>query len=140
PRHPADRGDRRLGQADPHRRRRPGGAAIHQRREDSPMTRITNAVRERMCTDLLKRRFAPAGETLGQASAALFQRVYEERYDEETRRLMAKLKRKYRDAFRHERLIQCRAAGFRVDVGAVRLGHDKVTFTPTVEPRPFLNG
>jgi len=104
------------------------------------MTRITNAVRERMCTDLLKRRFASAGEALGQESMNLFQRVYEDRYDDEARRLMAKLKRKYRDAFAHNRMIECRAAGFRVDVGAVRLGHEKVTFTPNVEPRPFLNG
>jgi Nucleotide modification associated domain 5 len=102
------------------------------------MTRLTKDIRENIVTDLLHKRFKDEGQALAQRSADLFKRVYEDRYDLETRRLMARIAKRHRGAFVQSVQISCNTTGYRVAVGKITIGYEAVKFTPTIEPRPFL--
>lgn len=102
------------------------------------MTRLTKDIRENIVTDLLHKRFKDEGQALAQRSADLFKLVYEDRYDLETRRLMARIAKRHRNAFTQMSQISCRAAGYSVPIGRVYFGFEGVRFSPTVENRSFL--
>lgn len=104
------------------------------------MTRLTKEIRERMVKDLLVRRFNERGEELAARSTALFATIYEDQYDQEMRRLIAKIKKRFRNAFYHYSSIKCLAPeGMRVTIGATRIGNHGVFFTPKIETVPFCN-
>ena len=102
------------------------------------MTRLTKDIRENIVTDLLHKRFKDEGQALAQRSADLFKLVYEDRYDLETRRLMARIAKRHRYAFTQKANISCRATGYNITVGKVAIGWEGVQFSPTIEPLAFL--
>lgn len=104
------------------------------------MPRLTNHVRERMASDLLKRRFTEAGEELAVRSAELFRLAYESVYDQETRRIINKLKKKFRNGIRHFSTIHTNTGGLRIPIGATTIGTKELTFRATVDPLPFIGG
>ena len=81
------------------------------------MTRLSKQSRESIVCVLLNHRFAEQGEALAERSAQLFKLVYEDTYDAESRRLMAKLKQRHKNAFQHDSQISCNARGFRIAIG-----------------------
>jgi hypothetical protein len=102
------------------------------------MTRLTKEIREAMATDLLKHKFEAAGKALAARSAELFDLVYEDKYDAETRRLMNAIMKHMRRSFDHNSVIDTNAGGLSLRIGGCNIGTERILFCPEIEPRPFL--
>jgi Nucleotide modification associated domain 5 len=103
------------------------------------MTRLTKDVRERMVRDLLLLKFEAAGKALCVRSAALFHEVYEDQYDDETRRLMRQIEKRMKSAFRHIERLDLNVGGWTLKIGRVQIGVERITFYPEITPQPVLN-
>jgi hypothetical protein len=104
------------------------------------MTRLTKYTREQMARALTKHRFQPRAEELMAESVELFEAVYAERYDPQTRKLMRQLEKRHPRAFGKSDSIYLNANGFRTYVGAETIGGwNSVRWTAEIDVRPFLH-
>ena len=102
------------------------------------MTRLTKTIRARMVKDLLERRFNEQGNSLAARSAELFSIVYDDHYDDESRKMIARLTKKHRGAFDCYSTIETRAGGMSISVGSSRIGLDVLWWRAEVTALPFL--
>lgn len=75
------------------------------------MTRLSQAIRNKIANDLTHSRFKDEGMKLAARSKELFKLVYDDQYDIETRRLISRLKKRHRNAFAEYNTIDVAACG-----------------------------
>lgn len=103
------------------------------------MTRLTKTLREKMAKILLKHRFTEQGEALAMRSAELFDLVYADKYDAETRRNMGWIQKRHKSAFNNTTVLTANVKGMRIQLGKRYLGKDGVIFQAEVKPVPVFS-
>ncbi len=86
------------------------------------MAKLSKSTRERMAKALVRHRFQTRADELLSESAALFDAVYEARYDAPTRSLMGKLEKLHPKAFSKASNFTINARGMRVSIGEYPVG------------------
>jgi len=86
------------------------------------MAKLSKNTRERMAKALVRHRYQGRADELLVESAALFDAVYEARYDAPTRSLMGKLEKLHPKAFSTANQFMINARGMRVGIGAYAVG------------------
>ncbi len=99
------------------------------------MTRLTKSIREKMAKILLKHRFKEEGEALAAKSVDLFELVYADKYDAETRKHMAAILKRNRSAFANMTCLSVNVMGRRFNVGERAVGKDSYGLSFTAKPK-----
>jgi len=103
------------------------------------MSRLSNAVREKMAVALVEHKFAERAQGLCVESVALFQAVYDDLYDAAMQKTMAALQKKGR-AFGTNTKLSVNARGYNIDIGAIRIAHRSgAEWSAETEYRPMFH-
>lgn len=92
------------------------------------MTRLSNSIREDMARALVRHRFGERADVLCAESATLFHAVIFDQYDDATRKLMAQIEKKHRNAFTKQNSLTVNVAGRRIEIGARYIGSVKTSW------------